>query len=736
MSLQRYLAPCALGLAAAGLVGLAFRLPACGPFTVAARFDDLGRPDVPRERFLKGELGIVRPGWPILERIVAYRHLTGLGLDAAAQASVLASESSAGPEDLSSPQPWLEARARVTGAGDPPLIDPDSPLPGYHTYPRIHGDAFRSAARTLEARIQTHGAAAPEVLAWVRAQDQVFVSTREHPAIPEPVPGPSWLRADRDYQIAAALFYAERFEAARTAFAAIAQDPASPWRAWGAYLQARAWAREASLMDGGVGDTAALDRWRQAQGHLEGLLKDPALAEVHAAARRYLDLVRHHTEPALLLAETCRELLAPQPGSRFAALVARYQSAARASGERMATLDGSEGSRAADFHAWLRAMSPRPPEAAGAAAADRWARTRSLPWLVAALHLAPPDHPERPALLAATRVEAATAVPRPTLGWLRLCLDLPALDPAGQRAHLDAALRTGDLPPWAENQLRARRRALAADLAEWCAWAPSRLAGTELVGVSAPEPPGPEDPVVAKHGPRPALLDRAEAAVLNRELPLAVLADLAQRSALGPALSPDLAQAAWTRALLLERWDTARSLLPHLDAELRAQALRELRSSDPLERRFEGACILMEHPGLRPDLTPGLGRGNGNLPRVGDFDPLRDNWWCGDPDKPEPSRAVRSSFLDPAWAEPADREAQALARIPDAWIHFGETVLTFAQARPEDPRVPQALHRFVRLTRSPGCPGPALSALSRRAFRLLHQKYPDSPWTQQTPYHY
>jgi hypothetical protein len=43
------------------------------------------------------------------------------------------------------------------------------------------------------------------------------------------------------------------------------------------------------------------------------------------------------------------------------------------------------------------------------------------------------------------------------------------------------------------------------------------------------------------------------------------------------------------------------------------------------------------------------------------------------------------------------------------------------------------LHYFVRATRY-GCVDKSIGPNSKRAFDLLHNKYPNSEWTKKTPY--
>jgi hypothetical protein len=73
------------------------------------------------------------------------------------------------------------------------------------------------------------------------------------------------------------------------------------------------------------------------------------------------------------------------------------------------------------------------------------------------------------------------------------------------------------------------------------------------------------------------------------------------------------------------------------------------------------------------------------------------------------------------------------AEDPSDWL-VAET-LAWAAARPDDPRLPEALHLAVRATRY-GCTGEQTSAFSKQAFQLLHRRFPKSEWAAKTKYHF
>jgi hypothetical protein len=71
--------------------------------------------------------------------------------------------------------------------------------------------------------------------------------------------------------------------------------------------------------------------------------------------------------------------------------------------------------------------------------------------------------------------------------------------------------------------------------------------------------------------------------------------------------------------------------------------------------------------------------------------------------------------------------------VPTAPNLLAERVVAWANRSPDDPRVPKALHFAVRATRY-GCADDSTTEYSRRAFRLLHKRYPNSEWAKRTKY--
>ena len=266
-------------------------LPGCGPFLPEALFYLKGAPEAPAE-FARGQLGIVQPTYERLYQVIAYRYLSGVGLNDAEQKAVL--PPSWPVADAPTPNPWLAARNHVPGIPPVRELSPYRQVKkeGYFdTYLNCNDDAFLTAASTLK-RVQQTGAAAE----WIAAQDVVFADCSKGDATPQPASDPR-LGADRAYQIASAKFYSEQYDAARQDFQAIAADDSSPWHDVAPYLGARCLIRAGKLAE--------------AETALQSVAADPALTRWHAPAIGLLGYVRARLHPAERMHELALALVRP-----------------------------------------------------------------------------------------------------------------------------------------------------------------------------------------------------------------------------------------------------------------------------------------------------------------------------------------------------------------------------------------------------------------------------------------
>ena len=167
----------------------------------------------------------------------------------------------------------------------------------------------------------------------------------------------------------------------------------------------------------------------------------------------------------------------------------------------------------------------------------------------------------------------------------------------------------------------------------------------------------------------------------------------------------------------------------------------------PEARKFAAIFAILKNPGLMPEIRSGVGR----LTPLDTIDDFRDNWWCSYAPEPEGEEPVEHDF-DPyeTFAKPvlkprpptlvttaehdaAETEFARLGSLGTAPNTLCAATLDWAQKNPNDPRVPEALHRAVRTTRF-GCTDDDTSSFSKAAFERLHARYPKSEWAAKTKY--
>jgi Tetratricopeptide repeat len=654
-------------------------LPGCGPNLPVALFHYTGYPEAPAD-FAHGQLGILPPTYERLYQVMAYRWLSGVGLNAAEQKAVLPDPEPVtdAPAASTNPNPWLAARNSVAGVKPVAYLDPYRPVKQegfFGTYLNCYEDAFRTAAVTLK-RVQQSGSAVD----WIAAQDVVFSDCAKGDAIPAPSTDPR-LRADRAYQIASAEFYSEKYESARQRFQAIAADASSPWHDRGAYLAARCLIRAGKPAD--------------AESELQKIADDPAQARWHASAKALLNYVRTRQHPAERMHELALALVRPNSQATIGQDLTDY---------RLLFDKDVKPQIDDDLTDWIRSF-----QAYGAGAFDQWHARHTLPWLIAALQAAKPRDAAVPELLAAAR-ELKPDSPGFATAHYHMVRLLPA---AEARAEAEKLL-SANPPASVRNQIRAQRMALAANFDEFLRYAARAAVGEQSFDITP-----------AKGGPE--LLDSDSVLILNRDIPLALLKQAAASPMLPAAARSELTNVIAVRTLVLSPspdFDSVFKLLnapgmaPYLEWGL-GRFTKELAKIDPLRDNWwcgENAANLAVNPSSTPLAANGayLAVSPSSTP-------------AGE------ARAQGAAFLSAGEREQAAAEWKSLQALPTGPNWLAAQTLAFAQSHPADPRIAEALYLVVRSTRY-GCTDAATSGFSHRTFDLLHRKYPNSEWAKKTPY--
>ena len=669
----------------------------------------------------------------------------------------------------------------------------------YIAYYNCLNAAFENAVRTLQNRVRQFGAGSALVKDWIAAQDQVFencsgdmgyppkVKPAALPAAARPE-DPAIVRADRAYQIAAAFFYAGDFDAAQRAFQDIVKDPDSPYRKLAPYLVARVLIRRATLQAKEAEYDPKL--LAQAEEQLHAILVDKDAAEFHPAAQRMLGFVRIRLHRQERLQELETALATPGPSKSFTQDLTDYlwlldrpvltktvvisPAAEGKTEQRGVTVDEATRLKGGDMTDWILTFSHSCGDCFDHSL-QRWNETKSLVWLVAAISQVDAKDPAVPALLAATSKVNPDSAASLTVAFHRARLLAQSGLRDAARRGVDALLaeKSASMPVSARNQLLALRMRLATSLSEFLQFAPRLSTDAARVaplpaGKSDYEPGSPEFAATRPH------LDSDASVVFTEELPLRLLADAAKSNILPPALRADVAIAAWTRAIELQNDAVAREMTPILSdlvPELKDD-LAQYSAAEGDSREFAAVLVILRNPGLRPFVSASPGRGwfysTGDGTHFNSIDNFGDNWWCAFTPSgntqtygggfyymfsklrsplPEiyPGGIVpEPDFLSAQDKGTARQEMNALTALPSAPRWLGQLAIDWANAHPDDPRVPEALHNVVRAWRY-GC-GEANQAAtveepkdntpnySKQAFDILHKRYPDSEWTKKTPY--
>jgi hypothetical protein len=739
-------------MAALALVGLRDMPPATACSSSTETFAvSLHHPDLPLTPYLQGELGLLQPSYARSHLVVAYRYLAGAPLSAdertalagffdqrlpvpnvgAGTGSAAASPSPPQPLPQTPSELWAIERARVAGAQAKASVRSGRAqwrtLPGgkrsYQSWETCLPDAFRVATDTLKDRERTLGAASTELADWIAAQDAVFKNCEsvEQRSVPNPLPASAsaGARADRAYQIAAAQFYGNQWDDAERSFRAIGQDPASPWNKLARYMAVRVRVRRGTLHEPNM-DEAEIKR---ALAETNMLLQTPDMAPMHEALRRYRGFIRFKAEPRAQLSELQRQIATGGAGTELAQLLTDYT----------LLLDANEAElkRAPEtdtLTAWLGTMQ-------GVRSHDfalkMYASTRgALPWLVATLSTATRADDRRldPVLAQALSLDAtspAFVTARYHVHRISLARGLDRKTLFESIRHTKGLLRPS-VGPSSRNAFALLAARAAPDLQAFLQEAPMVPAGQS-------EDSG---PVVTNPKLLPSLPPELRD-MLASELPITAWRDAALSPALAGPVRAHIAATAWARAHLLGDAASAAAVAPiasRLNPNMRPYIDRVEQAKTADERRLGLVYALLKMPTVGP--TPNAfyadeAREEGITSSYGDY------FWC--PDAPPASgspAAVSHNHLGAASdREVAKRERAMLAARGTGATWLAQEAVRLSALLPQDPRVPEALHLAVRATRF-GCKDAATPRASKRAFEVLHQRYPGSSWAKATPYYY
>ena len=323
---------------------------ACGPSTVDPLFSFTKHGEYPLESYTNGKVGVVPNSYGRISLFVFYRQLSNTPLTANEQKQVVeamkhrigihisdnesAQTENAQSRDSESPNfftDWTTARAKVLA--DKSTVITEKKVPDdYNYYRNCLGDAFKTAAKTLEARIAKYGIN-ENTKEWINGQDAVFSNCGGEGKIPVAVSAdaPEWLSKDRQYQIAAALFYSSKFPEARDNFTQIAADKNSEWNKTARFVVPRTYIRQASFIEATENpaneeerkaseqkmNAAKSELLQKAATQLKDIQANASMNDFHNSARKILNLVKYRLDAAGRQKELAEVLSKPGENSNI-----------------------------------------------------------------------------------------------------------------------------------------------------------------------------------------------------------------------------------------------------------------------------------------------------------------------------------------------------------------------------------------------------------------------------------
>jgi hypothetical protein len=780
------------------LCGAIFLRPgnSCSFPDAADVFMQHSNPDAPYSKFVAGRIGLIEGGYRVRHLVVAYRTLSGRALDWDEQKAAVDVDRfyNSVPEYLSdaAADSGRSSAQKEWGIG---TRGTEHEVPGenYSTFFNCLQDAFEHASATLADRRAHYGKPGgpdtPEIEDWIAGQRAVFSNCSGPGQSPLPAPASArlWLRQDRAYQIAAAEFYALDYDGALAGFRSIAEDRASPWAQLARYLVARALIRRAVVPFQYASNTPEQAEANNAKVHsgltearaqLESILRDPAMKPLQEQSRHLLDYVMARLDPEAQAAELARRITESAEAHTADAHRDYYQNVVdltyiynslplySAKPEAKGSAALTAGTRATLIR-WIADMG----FAASGIGADAmsspdsrdqhwqhddalaaWRSTHEPQWLVAAISSAIPGGDGNAELIAAARAVPSSSPAFASVTYHQLRLATAANENPralyGEVSTLVAQMESSQSRSTV-NSFADLQTGLAPTLEEFLKTAtriPASYGDVEG-GEGKPLPVSPQNVTLCGvdiYSPETRHLDNETAVILNQRMPLRLLRDAALSPSLPGNARFQLAHMAWTRAVLLDEPEIARSMTAYISGcqpAFKTWLDQYDAAKTPAERQLAGLMALMRFSSTEPTVRIGIERD------FASYDSMRDNWWCSQNSAQVPDTATASAptlfsaaivlpaqQTDPPFLSDADRteakgELEKLEKIPSASDYFARQTLKWVKDHPDDARNADLLGFTMRVVRN-ACRSDATAELNHQLFDLLHRQYPKSDWAQ------
>jgi len=745
-------------------------------------------PDLPLKYFAAGKLGVISPSWAKSYLIVCYRYLNRVPLDKREQDSILAlwHQRIAEMNRLS-----IVINAANDYRDDPAVVyfDLRNQVLGkkgnrsdwrydFDYDSAVLDDAFCLAKKNLELMIKKFGCKSKQVMDWLSAQDQVFGCNDSHKSkIPPAAPASAdpLSKSQRDYQLAAASFYALDFNQAKQRFQTIASKNDPYWQELAEYMVSRCAVNAALLAKNESGRKQAWSRVA------ETLKSNPKSKYADDLVNLQTLLTYAHETPAESLKQLCKAVMRAHSerfGNNAGDITSLmddsfepYEASSKSelNGQMNPTGLSLEKNELTD---WLNTIKGPEEEVfpyiedqakkeiaerrktCAAHALKRWRQTHSMPWLVAAL--------SSNSLLLASNHDLANAANQMTPDSVTFLtarfylIDLMIKSGRKEEARnsLLKLLQRKDLAPSDKNIFQSQLQMVSRTPQEFfhsMIQCPTSYSYSSIhSGDDTPFPSNWRRVENEKSYYRctPTICD-LHCDDLNENLPFSYWVSLARDKTIPAKLHAEVIRCAWLRSVILGRESGLEDALGQAYPSLRKLVQNYKNAPAGPEKRFSLACVILLNRGMDLDLEPVNHHGG-----IDEHDYFNHNYWETEAQKSaerEPAGQIQegdsvdtifSSYEKPVLKSLLTRIEQKRLEAEQKVIAANdpphllcETVVGWARSHPNDPRVPEMLYRIVKLPfwskhTQYG------SRYSHAAYTLLHKQYHTSSWAKSLSWWY
>ncbi len=716
---------------------------------------------------------------------------------------------------------YLELRAKAIGADPKKNADLSWNMDRFWSQHDIGDSSMSQARQTLSSLLQKYKPLSPQVKEWVQVQDGLYgLQKQEKIVVPAELPktADSTLQDYRNYQIAAANFYLHNYDKATAKFEQIAAKPNSPLKDIASYMVLRVKAAEVRLMHTDENNAVA-NLLRNAATHANkvstrenilsllrpvsylnetsvGAVKMLSAEIVKGSSQRFggdvgdltflLDGNPLHpelTEPISASGDSKSDSSTTDTSKSDSSKAdASKADSAKADASKDESKTIKELVAASDLADWVittqssvfadidyddtpegKAREKAREQRYAGHALQMWRKTKSTPWVVAAVTTNGLRSSATSDLLDAAKKIASTS---PAYLTCRFYI-ADALIQSGKKqdaqAVLSPLLSRANMPPSSRNLFTMQMAAASHSAADYLKFAVQQAPETLESNTDLVTPKFWKNESSTSYSTVVPAFDAEVADDISRNAPLSTWMDFAQSGTTPKQFKPIVLRSAFTRAQLLQRNDQALKISDALAATnpvLRSAVAKFKSAPDGAARQFAGACVVLKFFGMTPYLNGGLER---HGERVDEFDWYNGNFWVPLPlvkPKKDSDQDTWSYYETVAFngstamgerikgygenglnsrltfAEKKQADAErALILKNNPSRYYGQTVLTWAKSHPSDPDVPEMLYRVVKLPKwtAESTDG---SAFSKKAWVALHSNYPGSKWTKKAVCYY